>query len=158
MSKKKDWGMPPPESLEERDIDQWAEDRETKGENKQYGYKKLPGRPPKGVDKHYIKNSVAPKTWMESLMEQGFIAPVIKQVTPDGRQMWFLSDGIDYVANLGMMGNVFVEKAVFKPTLRQPSIYYAPTQSNKKNKDRKSKQGEPYQGDVIEDVDDLYNA
>ena len=91
-------------------------------------------------------------------MEQGFIAPVIKQVTPDGRQMWFLSDGIDYVANLGMMGNVFVEKAVFKPTLRQPSISYAPTQSNKKNKDRKSKQGEPYQGDVIEDVDDLYNA
>lgn len=152
MPKDKQWGMPPePKPEEERDIDQWAEDRETKGENRQHGYKKLPGRPPKGVDKHWIKNSIAPKTWMESLMEQGFVSPIIKQVTPDGRQMWFLQDGIDYIANLGMMGNVFVEKAVFKPTLRQPSVSYAPSQTNRKHKERKSRQGEPYMGDTIDD-------
>ena len=149
--------MVPPPSTEERDIDQWAEDRETKGENKQWGYKKLAGRPPKGVDKRDIHKSVVPKTWMESLMEQGFLAPVIKQVTPDGRQMWFISNGIDYVADLGIMGNVFVEKAVFKPTLRQPVVSYAPTQTNRKTKERKSKQGEPYTGDNIEKLDDFFD-
>ena len=50
-----------------------------------------------------------------------------------------------------MMGNVFVEKAVFKPTLRQPSVSYAPSQTNRKHKERKSRQGEPYMGDTIDD-------
>ena len=61
-------------------------------------------------------------------MEQGFTTPVIKQVTPDGKQMWFIDDGIDYVADLGT--HVHVQKATFKPTLRQPSISYAPSQTN----------------------------
>ena len=52
---------------------------------------------------------------MESLIAQGFIAPMIKEVTSDGKQMWFLSNGIDYIANLGTLGSVFVEKATFKP-------------------------------------------
>ena len=134
---------------EERDIDEWAEDRTRKGEKRQWGLKGLPGRPPKGVDKRIIK---APKTWIEQIMEQGFMAPMIKQVTPNGQQMWFTENGIDYVADLGP--HVYVQKAVFKPTLRQPSISYAPSQSNRDRKQRRNVQGEPYTGDVIDDDDE----
>jgi len=136
---------------EERDIDEWAEDRRRKGENKQWGIKGLAGRPPKGVNKRILK---APKTWIEAIMEQGFVAPLIKQVTPDGRQIWFLENGTDYIANFGLGGNAFIEKAVFKPTLRNPSISYAPSQSNRKprkNDEEPNVQGEPYTGDVIDD-------
>ena len=157
---KKNWGMPTeptPESMKERDIDEWAEDRTTKGENRQWGYRKLAGRPPKGMNRRDIKKTVAPITWIESLMEQGFMAPLIKQVTSDGRLMWFISDGIDYVADLTMSGRVFVEKAIFKPTLRQPTISYAPTQTNKKRQERKNRQGEPYTGDTIEESDDFFD-
>tara|TARA_B100000749_G_C18297455_1_gene411045 strand:- start:287 stop:811 length:525 start_codon:yes stop_codon:yes gene_type:complete len=139
---------------EERDIDEWAEDRDKKGEKRHWGIKGLPGRPPKGTNKRVLKQYVAPKTWIDLLMEQGFVSPTIKQVTPDGKQMWFIENGIDYVADLGPQ--VHVQKAVFKPTLRQPSISYAPTQTNNKrgNKER-NVQGEPYTGDVIDDDESM---
>jgi len=142
-----DWHTKGPN--EERDIDEWAEDRERKGEKRFWGIKGLPGRPPKGVNKRVLKQYEAPKTWIEQIMEQGFTTPVIKQVTPDGKQMWFIDNGIDYVADLGT--HVHVQKAVFKPTLRQPGISYAPTQTNRYRKDRKNVQGEPYTGDVIDE-------
>ena len=137
---------------EERDIDEWAEDRERKGEKKQWGIKGLPGRPPKSVNKRVLKQYEAPKTWIEQIMEQGFMAPMIKQVTPDGKQMWFVDNGIDYVADLG--SRVHVQKAIFKPTLRQPGISYAPTQSNRKRNQRDNVQGEPYTGDVIDEEEE----
>ena len=138
---------------EERDIDEWAEDREKKGEKRQWGIKGLAGRPPKGVNKRILKT---PKTWIEAMMEQGIVAPMIKQVTPDGKQMWFIENGIDYVADLGISGNTFVQKATFKPTLRQPSVSYAPTQTNKKRgNDERNVQGEPYTGDTIDDDESM---
>ena len=100
-----DWRAKGPDK--ERDIDKYAEARKRKGENRTWGIKETGGDP-------IIQNS-QPTTWIESLIAQGFIAPMIKQVTPDGTQMWFLSNGVDYIANLGVAGNVFVEKAVFKP-------------------------------------------
>ena len=137
---------------EERDIDEGAEDRDRKAEKRQWGIKGLPGRPPKGVNKRVLKQYVAPKTWIEQIMEQGFEAPMIKQVTPDGKQMWFINNGVDYVADLG--SHVHVQKAFFKPTLRQPKISYAPTQANRDRKQRNNVQGEPYTGDVIDEEEE----
>ena len=140
---------------EERDIDEWAEDRDRKGEKRQWGLKDIPGRPPKGVDKrtnNIIKGMGASKTWIDSLMEQGFTSPVIKEVTKDGSQMWFINNGVDYIANLGLSGSAFVEKAVFKPTQRKPHISYAPTQSNRdRSNGERNVQGEPYKGDTIDE-------
>ena len=143
---------------EERDIDEWAEDRDRKAEKRQWGIKGLPGRPPKNVDKRVLKYvddpliAAHPKTWIEQIMEQGFMTPTIKQVTPDGKQMWFIENGIDYVADLGP--RVHVQKAAFKPTLRQPKISYAPTQANKDRKQSPNVQGEPYTGDVVDEEEE----
>tara|TARA_Y100000034_G_C6767939_1_gene342442 strand:+ start:75 stop:545 length:471 start_codon:yes stop_codon:yes gene_type:complete len=101
-----DWRAKGPDK--ERDIDKYAEARKRKGENRTWGIKET------GGDPRIIQNS-QPTTWIESLVAQGFASPMIKQVTSDGTQMWFLSNGIDYIANLGISGNVFVEKATFKP-------------------------------------------
>ena len=46
-------------------------------------------------------------------MERGFSSPLIKEVTPDGSQMWFSQDGIDYVADLSGIGVTNVSKATF---------------------------------------------
>ena len=103
---------------EERDIDEYAEARKKKGEDKQWGIKEIGGSP-------------VTKTWIESLLEKGFGSPVIKEVK--NNQMWFLQDGIDYVATLGSGGVTNVEKASFNP--QRPSVSYAPTR--KKYKERK---------------------
>ena len=133
-------------SGQERDIDEWAAAREKKGEDRQWGYKRLPGRPPKGATKEMIKST----TWVESLTDQGFPSPVIKEINDDGKQLWFISDGVDYVGNILSNGHVFVEKATFA----NPSISYAPTQTNKKRIERNNVQGEPYTGETIEDAED----
>jgi len=151
-----DWHGKGPDK--ERDIDEWAEARDKKGEDRQWGYKRLAGRPNKGMDKKFVKQYPAPKTWIESLRDQGYYAPLIKEVTPDGKKMWFVHEGIDYVANLGIIGHTFVEKAVLKPPVSGMStrhaISYAPTQTNKKHKERRSVQGEHYRGDTMEDNED----
>ena len=51
------------------------------------------------------------QTWVESLIQKGFTMPFIKQVSPDGTQMWFRQDSVDYVANLNGSGVVHIEKA-----------------------------------------------
>jgi len=112
-----DWRAKGP--AKERDIDKYAEARKRKGENRQWGIKET------GGDPRIIQNS-QPITWMDSLIAQGFIAPMIKGVTSDGTQMWFLSNGTDYIANLGTFGTVFVEKAVFKPVLNLRKISRKP--------------------------------
>ena len=71
---------------------------------------------------------------MQSLNEQGFIAPVIKQT--NAGQMWFLNNGIDYVGTLGMKGEVCVEKATFKPPFNNTGISYNPAGRNKDVKTR----------------------
>ena len=44
-----EFSAPTPEA--DRDIDGWAAAREEKGENRQFGYRNLPGRPVKGTEK-----------------------------------------------------------------------------------------------------------
>ena len=114
-----DWRAKGPK--DERDIDKYAETRKRKEENRIFGIKEFGGQRQPLV-----------KTWMESLQEQGFFAPLIKDCTPS--QMWFLNNGIDYVGTFGMNGHVFVEKATFKPTFNNPGISYNPSGRNKDGK------------------------
>ena len=94
-------------------------------------------------------------TWMDSLLEQGFPSPIIKEVSTDSKKLWFISDGADYVGNIMSNGNIFVEKATFAYSDNKPSASYAPTQTNKKRLEQENVQGEPYTGDVIEDSEDI---
>ena len=122
---------------EERDVDEWAEARRKKGEDREWGIKDFGGSP-------------VTKSWMDSLSEKGFGSPVIKEVK--GNQMWFLQDGVDYVAMLGSSGVTNVEKAAFRNTGNptRPSVSYAPTGKNSK-RSSSGKQGERYQGDTLND-------
>ena len=131
---------------EERDIDQWAEDRDSKGEDREWGIRRFGGRPRKGYDKRVVKSD----TWINNLIDQGFGMPIIKEVSEDGKQLWFISNGVDYVGNVLTNGNVFVEKAKFA----NPNISYAPSQTNKKRTEPNNVQGEPYTGDVIENMEE----
>jgi len=98
-----DWTMKLPG--EERDIDDWAEARKKKAEDRQWGIVDMGGQQPMS------------KTWVGSLNEKGFSSPVIKQVL--GSQMWFIQDGVDYVATLGTSIVTNVEKAKFPPIKSQ---------------------------------------
>ena len=89
-------------------------------------------------------------TWVESLTDQGFTSPVIKEIQDNGKQLWFISDGVDYVGNILSNGHIFVEKATFA----NPTVSYAPAQTTKKRLERDNVQGEPYMGDTIEDAED----
>jgi len=103
---------------EERDIDEWADKRKEKAENRAWG-----------LDLN--------KTWISSLNEQGFHAPTIREVSPDGSQMWFIEKGVDYVADLSSNGLGEIKKATFmvpfpnqSPT--NPTVSYDPSGSNKR--------------------------
>jgi hypothetical protein len=106
---------------EERDIDEWADKRKEKAEDRSWGFE-------------------VSKTWMQSLNEQGFSTPIIKEVSPDGSQMWFIEKGVDYVANLSPKGLGEIKKATFivpfpnkSPT--NPSVSYDPSGGNQRNND-----------------------
>ena len=131
---------------EERDIDQWAEDRDSKGDDREWGIRRFGGRPRKGYAKRVFKSD----SWINNLIDQGFGMPIIKEVSEDGKQLWFISNGVDYVGNVLTNGNVFVEKAKFA----NPNISYAPSQTNKKRTEPNNVQGEPYTGDVIENMEE----
>jgi len=83
-----------------------------------------------------------PQNWVQGIMEKGFLTPIIKQVSNDGKKMWFSQDGTDYIADLTPLGVNFIEKATFgfyqgqikKPTngpSDNPKISYSPTGNNK---------------------------
>ena len=86
---------------EERDIDEYAEARAHKAENRNGSIKDIGGG-------HPIN-----KTWMGDLMQKGFTSPVIKEISPDGSKLWFLQNGIDFVADLGPSGVLDIAKATF---------------------------------------------
>lgn len=79
---------------EERDMEEYSEARTKAAEERDMGIKKG-------------------NSWMGDLISRGFESPIIKEVTPDGTQMWFSQDGIDYVAKLGSLGINEVNKATF---------------------------------------------
>jgi len=66
----------------------------------------------------YINKST---NWVQGIMEKGFLTPIIKEVSNDGKKMWFSQDGIDYIANLTSLGVNFIEKATFG-NFRGPNI------------------------------------
>ena len=79
---------------EERDVDEWAQARANKNE------------------------LTLSKSWLESLSEKGFHSPLIKEVTPDMKQMWFSENNVDYVAELSCSGVTNIEKAIFGDATR----------------------------------------
>ena len=79
---------------EERDVDEWAQARANKNE------------------------LTLSKSWLESLSEKGFHSPLIKEVTPDMKHMWFSENNVDYVAELSSSGVTNIEKAIFGDATR----------------------------------------
>ena len=107
---------------EERDIDEYAEARERKASERMLGIRK-------------DNKTALSKTWIGSLLEKGFNAPIVKELSPDAKKLWFTNDGVHYVADLGGQGSVLsVEKATFsrldnnKDT--NPSVSYQPAGRN----------------------------
>ena len=78
------------------------------------------------------------KSWIGGLANKGYSAAIIKDVTSDGKQLWFVNEGIDYVADLGATGILNVEKAKFEkktkptPAPEKPMISYNPTELQSK--------------------------
>lgn len=112
-----DWHDKSP--LEERDIDEWAEKRREKAENRSFGFE-------------------ISKSWIQNLNEQGFSSPVIKEVSSDGLKMWFIEKGVDYVADLSPDGLGDISKATFIVPFRNgsptnPSVSYNPSDSNQRD-------------------------
>ena len=114
--------------LEERDIDEWADKRKEKAEDRSWGLE-------------------ITKTWVQSLNEQGFVAPIIKEVAPDGSKMWFIEKGIDYVADLSIDGLGEIKKATFivpfpNQSPSNPTISYDPSGGNQRNKEEEEEDDE----------------
>jgi hypothetical protein len=108
---------------EERDIDEYADAR---------------------AAKNTLTLMQDSKTWVESLIQKGFTMPFIKQVSPDGKQMWFAQDSVDYIAQLNGSGVVHIEKAKVDPGVHPQSPHhpgyknysnYNPTGNHRENPD-----------------------
>ena len=50
---------------------------------------------------------------MEGVIAKGYLTPLIKEVSSDGKKMWFSQDGIDFIADLHPTGVTHIEKASF---------------------------------------------
>jgi len=60
-----------------------------------------------------LSKGVTTSTWIDSLAEQGYQFPIIKQVSPDGSKIWFSNAGEEYTGHLGGSGINSIEKAYF---------------------------------------------
>ena len=87
----------------------------------------------------YINKST---NWVQGIMEKGFPTPLIKEVSNDGKKMWFSQDGTDYIASLTPFGVNFIEKATFGmgPSIegsqgpsKNPGAEYNPMSMRNKN-------------------------
>ena len=67
----------------------------------------------KNIKNPELKKSVMTSTWIDSLSDQGYQFPIIKQISPDGQQVWFSNNGEEYVGNLSGTGVEKIEKAYF---------------------------------------------
>ena len=108
----------------EKDVDTYFDNRAARGEERQMGFKRT-GTPP---------NPMKVKTWASQLMEKGYSTPLVKDVTPNGKQVWFTNEGVDYIADLGMAGIAHVEKARFINHTQpedKPGINYNPSHQRK---------------------------
>ena len=103
------------------DLDAEADARLKAGEDEQFGLNGT-GTPP-GPNPYTQK----PKAWINSLMEKGYSMPIVKEVSSDNKQLWFINDGIDYVANLNAGGVTHVAKAKMVDQSPPPKISYNPS-------------------------------
>ena len=55
----------------------------------------------------------ATKSWMQDLIEKGYPAPLVKQLSDDGSKLWFSHDNDNFVAHLHNGRLARVEKATF---------------------------------------------
>ena len=76
-------------------------------------------------------------TWVQGLIQKGYTSPNIREVSADGKRMWFSQYGVDYVANLTGGGVTHIEKAVFNPVNTSTGMNYNPTDNQEKHKQRK---------------------
>jgi len=60
-----------------------------------------------------LSKGVATSTWIDSLSEQGYQFPIIKQISADGSKIWFSNAGEEYTGHLGGSGINSIEKAYF---------------------------------------------
>ncbi len=67
----------------------------------------------KNIKNPDLRKGVTTSTWIDSLADQGYQFPIIKEVSADGRQIWFSNGGEEYVGNLGGSGINNIEKAYF---------------------------------------------
>ena len=114
----------PPEEEEEGGAD--ADDRIPEEEDDETGSREVPVEnavtdiperianiESKNIKNPELRKGVTTSTWIDSLAEQGYQFPIIKEVSADGRQIWFSNGGEEYVGNLGGSGINNIEKAYF---------------------------------------------
>ena len=67
----------------------------------------------KNIKNPDLRKGVSTSTWIDSLSDQGYSFPIIKQISPDGQHIWFSNNGQDYTGNLSGTGVDKIEKAYF---------------------------------------------
>ena len=87
-------------------------------------------------------------TWTDSLSDQGFAYPIIKEVSPDGNTLWFIENGVDYTGKLTANGVTDISKAAFSGI--EGKKYYGDQYQNEKG-DGSSRKNEPVN---VEEEDD----
>jgi hypothetical protein len=67
----------------------------------------------KNIKNPNLRKGVSTSTWIDSLSDQGYSFPIIKQISPDGQHIWFSNNGQEYIGNLSGTGVDKIEKAYF---------------------------------------------
>jgi len=107
-------GTVPEEESEEGSAEVPVENSLEKGaENANMPYPRFANIESKNIKNPDLRKGVATSTWIDSLSDQGYQFPIIKQVSPDGNQVWFSNNGEEYVGNLSGTGVDKIEKAYF---------------------------------------------
>ena len=128
------------------------------GQNKDYLYNDMGSpHPKKNRDANdldeYAENRKSdddptkmPKNWVEGVIAKGYLTPIIKQVSDNGKKMWFSQDGIDYIADLHPTGVTHIEKASFGmgPVYKNP---HSPGAKYNTTSDSELRENDPYDED-----------
>jgi len=117
MEQAPEGGPPPQEGTEEMPKDETPEDEGSQEVPIENAVTDIPERianiESKNIKNPDLRKGVTTSTWIDSLADQGYQFPIIKEVSADGRQIWFSNGGEEYVGNLGGSGINNIEKAYF---------------------------------------------
>jgi len=107
-------GTVPEEESEEGSAEVPVENSLEKGaSNANMPYPRFANIESKNIKNPDLKKGVTTSTWIDSLSDQGYQFPIIKQISPDGNQVWFSNNGEDYTGSLSGTGVDKIEKAYF---------------------------------------------